>query len=497
MTTASVGERILLGEAEGIEALLGKPPPASAWDERVVPAARQAVAAYANGEFILPRLLASLEVVHRARTYLGSELAARGSIVVATLPGDVHAIGTALLITVLECAGYTVHDLGMQVPIDTIIDTAVRLHADAIGLSALLVTSSRQMPLCVQALDARGLDVPVLLGGAAINRAFGRRSAILPDGRTYAAGVFYCRDVFEGLSAMDMLTDTAERPRAIERVRREIEAERDHVATASPAAVRPITGSGPRRDMEVPLPPYWGARRRDADLRDVWRDLDRNTLFRFHWGGYRASEAEYSRLVGEFFEPALRTLMEDALNDGWLQASIVSGYFPCNRDGDALLVFLDGEEVARLEFPRQSDGERLCLADYFKPVSSGLRDVVGLQAVTVGPRAAEYVAQLQRQGQYVRMLLVNGLASATAEALAEAAHQQTRTELGLAAGRGLRFSWGYAACPDLDEQRKVLPLLRAEGEIGLRLTESDTLSPEHSTVAIVVHHPEAKYFAVR
>jgi 5-methyltetrahydrofolate--homocysteine methyltransferase len=461
-------------------------------------AVRQAIAAYTSGAVILPRLLASLEKARRAHTQLGQPtLEPRGSIVVATLPGDVHAIGTALLITVLECAGYTVHDLGMQVPIATIIDTAAQFRADAIGLSALLVTSSRQMPLCVQALDARGLEIPVLVGGAAINRAFGRRSAILPDGRIYASGVFYCRDVFEGLAALDALTDPDRRQQAIAQVRAEIEAERDHPLIPAPVVARTTSHAARRSDVEVPSPPYWGARRRPTDLREVWQVVDRNTLFRFHWGGYRASETDYSRLVGEFFEPALHELTADALEHKWLQGSMVSGYFACNRQDNALLVF-DGHDVAtRLEFPRQSDGERLCLADYFRPVASGRRDLVALQAVTVGPRAAEYVAQLQRQGQYVRMLLVNGLASATAEALAEYAHQQTRFDLGLAADRGLRFSWGYAACPDLDEQRKVMPLLRADTEIGLRLTESDTLSPEHSTVAIVVHHPEAKYFSVR
>jgi 5-methyltetrahydrofolate--homocysteine methyltransferase len=235
-------------------------------------------------------------------------------------------------------------------------------------------------------------------------------------------------------------------------------------------------------------------------LRDVWRSLDRNTLFRHHWGGHRARGAEYERIVNEVFEPELAALTEDALREGWLEALIVSGFFPCNASGDALLVFdpSDGRtEVARLQFPRQADGERLCLSDYFKPVDGGQRDVVVLQAVTAGARAGRYVEELQHSGDYSRMLYVNGLASGTAEALADYAHNLARRDLGLPQSQGLRFSWGYAACPDLEEQRKVLPLLQAESEIGLTLTLSGNLDPEHSTAAIVLHHPEAKYFSVR
>lgn len=443
--------------------------------------ARDVIGRYVSGEIILPELLRALEQVHNAGE-------PRGTVVVATLPGDVHHIGTALLVTVLTCAGYAVHDLGMQAPIEAIIDTAVRLEADAIALSALLVTTSRQMPVCIQALDARGLRIPVLVGGAAINRAFGQRCGVLPDGRVYAAGVFYCRDVFEGLAALDALTDSSQRHNAIEQVRAEIAAERDQ-SHQSPAP-QSRRSALPLRPVEVPTPPHWGPRRRIADLRDVWRSLDRNTLFRFHWGGYRAPDPEYARIVKEDFEPRLAELMEDALEVGWLEARMVSGYFACRADGDALQL-LDPE--VRLNFPRQSDGEHLCLSDYFNPK----RDVVALQAVTVGPQAGESVQQLQRDGQYRKMLLVNGLASATAEALAEYAHRLARSELGLSPERGLRYSWGYAACPDLTEQRKVLPLLKASAGIGLQLTESDTLDPEHSTVAIVVHHPEATYFSVR
>jgi 5-methyltetrahydrofolate--homocysteine methyltransferase len=461
---------------------------------------------FGAGELILPFVLQSAEVMKRSVSHLEHYLEkqagySKGSIVVATVYGDVHDIGKSLLITILSNNGYTVHDLGKQVPVNTIVEAAVEKQADAIGLSALLVSTSKQMPLCIQELDHRGIHLPVLIGGAAINRAFGRRAAVLPDGRVYEPAVFYCKDVFEGLATMDALVEPAQREDLVQQVRREIETERDKAQEPAPLPrVTPRPGAGPRRDVPVPVPPFWGARRISANLREVWRSLDRNTLFRHHWGGFRAKGDEYERIVREVFEPELASLTEDALRDGWLEALIVSGYFPCSAVGDELVVFDPDRrdvEVARLEFPRQSDGDRLCLADYFRPLSSGERDVVVLQAVSAGARAGAYVEELQQSGDYSRMLYVNGLASGTAEALADYAHNLARRDLGLREGQGLRFSWGYAACPDLAEQRKVLPLLRAEDEIGLTLSLSNNLDPEHSTAAIVLHHPEAKYFSVR
>jgi 5-methyltetrahydrofolate--homocysteine methyltransferase len=498
----TIADHIQSGQSQGIQTLLSEAiraePAWAIWHATVVPSARSAIEHYVKGELILPRLLRSLEVVYQAGTALGADaFGSRGTIVVATLPGDVHDIGRALLSAVLSSAGYKVLDLGKQVPIETIIDAAVQTRADAIGLSALLVTTSRHMPRCVETLDARGLHIPVLIGGAAINRTFGRRSAILSDGRIYSPGVFYCRDVFEGLATLDALVDSELRQPLMDQVRAEIEAERDQTPLAPPT--RPASPAT-LRHASVSVPPYWGPLRRTADLREVWCSLDRNTLFRFHWGGYRAADADYPRLVHDVFEPRLDDLTDAAYREGWLEARVVIGYFPCSADGDTLVVYepdAPSREAVRLEFPRQAEGERLCLADYFAPLASGHRDVVALQAVSVGPRAGQEVERLLRAGQYERMLLVNGLASATAEALAEHAHRLALAELNLPERQGLRFSWGYQACPDLAEQRKVLPLLRADAEIGLLLTESYSLAPEHSTVAIIVHHPEATYFAVR
>ncbi len=415
----------------------------------LLPAMKDVGDRFGAGELILPFVLQSAEVMKRSVAHLEQYLEkqagySKGSIVVATVYGDVHDIGKSLLITILSNNGYTVHDLG--------------------------------------------------------KRAFGRRAAVLPDKRIYEPAVFYCKDVFEGLSTMDALTNPAQRSDLVQQVRSEIEAERDRVETPIVARVTPRPGAGPRRDVAVPVPPFWGARRVRADLAAVWEHLDFNTLYRHHWGGHRAKGPEYERIVREIFEPELAELQASAVAEGWLEPLIVSGYFPVQSDGQQLIVF-DPErhdvEVTRLEFPRQADGERLCLADYFRSVSSGEKDVLVLQAVSAGQRAGSLVEELQQNGDYSRMLYVNGLASGTAEALADYAHTLARTELGLPSGQGLRFSWGYPACPDLEEQRKVLPLLMAESEIGLTLSLSGNLDPEHSTAALVVHHPEAKYFAVR
>ncbi|MDQ3810209.1 MAG: dihydropteroate synthase, partial [Chloroflexota bacterium] len=515
---ARIHQRILHRRKEGIEDLLDQAieqrlsaeinrsaAAVSVLNEVLLPAMKDVGDRFGAGELILPFVLQSAEVMKRAVAHLEQFLEkqagySKGSIVVATVYGDVHDIGKSLLITILSNNGYTVHDLGKQVPVNTIIEAAIQHQADAIGLSALLVSTSKQMPLCIEELDRRDLHLPVLIGGAAINRAFGRRAAVLPDGRIYEPAVFYCKDVFEGLATMDALVAREQREALIQQVRDEIAAERERTETPLVARVAPRPGAGPRRDVAIPRPPVWGARRLSADLRDVWRHLDLNTLFRHHWGGHRAKGAEYERIVREIFAPQLQELQEDALREGWLEALIVSGYFPAQADGNQLVVF-DPEaptaELTRLEFPRQADGERLCLADYFRPLDSGERDVLVLQAVSAGARAGALVEELQRRGDYSRMLYVNGLASGTAEALADYAHAVARRDLGLPEGQGLRFSWGYPACPDLEEQRKVLPLLRASEEIALTLSLSGNLDPEHSTAALVVHHPEAKYFAVR
>jgi len=517
-----IHQRILLRKKEGIETLLdealesrlttntptrGEQSAAAVrvLNEVLLPAMKDVGDRFGAGELILPFVLQSAEVMKRCVRHLENYFEkdsgyTKGTIVVATVFGDVHDIGKALLITILSNNGFTVHDLGKQVPLNRIVEAVSELHADAVGLSALLVSTSRQMPLCIQEFARRGPQVPVLIGGAAINRAFGHRAAVLPDGQIYDAGVFYCKDVFEGLATLDRLQAGPEtRAAAVAENRAEILRGIEAEAARSARVVQPrkvSTGAVVRRDVDIPRVGSWGPHQLEIQLSEAWQHLDRNTLFRLHWGGHRAKGAAYERVVQEVFEPELARLQAQAVGEGWLRPAAVWGAFGCRADGERLLVY-SGESddvLAQLSFPRQREGEQLCLADYF---AADRRDVVVLQAVTVGAEAGAYVERLQRSGDYSRMLYVNGLASSTAEALAEYTNAFVRRELGLAADRGLRFSWGYAACPDLSEQREVLRVLRAAELIQLRLSASDNLDPEHSTVALFVHHPQAKYFGVQ
>jgi 5-methyltetrahydrofolate--homocysteine methyltransferase len=501
-----IRNRILFRKKEGIEALLDEAmetrTPVEVLNDILLPAMKEVGDRFGAGELILPFVLQSAEVMKKAVRHLEQFLEKRegyskGIVVLATVYGDVHDIGKSLVNTILSNNGYTVHDLGKQVPVGTILDKAEEVRADAIGLSALLVSTSKQMPLCVQELHARGLSYPVLIGGAAINRAFGRRAAVLPDGSLYESGVFYCKDAFEGLDVMDGLADPERRPGLVRRVLDEAAGQAGREAPTAIAAA--AVGRSAVQPVAAPRPPFAGSRLLELPLEEVFPCLDLNTLFRLHWGLRKIDESERRRLIAEEFEPLLRELEAEAIRDGWLQGLAAYGFYPAVADGNALVVLDPNDpkaedELARLPFPRQPGGEKLCLADYFQPIG-GRPDLVALQAVTVGPRAERLYERLEREGEYGRGFFIRGLASSTAEALAEAVHARIRRELGLPAERGKRYSWGYPACPDLEQQGAILRLLGTD-RIGLSLTEGHQLDPEHSTVALVVHHPEAKYFAV-
>jgi 5-methyltetrahydrofolate--homocysteine methyltransferase len=427
----------------------------------------------------------------------------KGKVVLATVYGDVHDIGKSLVNTILTNNGYTVFDLGKQVPVNVIIEKAEEVSADAIGLSALLVSTSKQMPLCVQELDARDLRFPVLIGGAAINRAFGRRASVLSDGEPYGGGVFYCKDAFEGLEVMDRLIDPDQHEAVIEEYRAALRDDQHNGPAGSalaPSPARPLTRSQIRPQPEPPRPPSFGPRRlQGISLVDVWPHLDLNTLFRHHWGGWKAKQG-YQEIVEQEFEPVLAALQQEAIAEGWMEPLIAYGYFPCAADGDDLVIFdpVDAtRETARLRFPRQPARPWLCLSDFYLSITADRRDVVAFQVVSAGPRAGEVAEALERSGDYSKGYFLRGLASSSAEALAELSQNHIRRELGLPADQGKRYSWGYPACPDLEQQHDVLRLLDAEPLIGVTLTDAHQLIPEHSTAAIVVHHPEASYFAVR
>jgi 5-methyltetrahydrofolate--homocysteine methyltransferase len=420
--------------------------------------------------------------------------------------GDVHDIGKSLVNTILTNNGYTVIDLGKQVPVDTIINAAIEHEADAIGLSALLVSTSKQMPIAVQELHERGLEFPVLVGGAAINRDFGRR-ILYPKGKesdeVYGPGVFYCKDAFAGLATVDQLVDGETRDGLVERMRAEAKALREKpvVVDDSPPVTDDSVRSEARTDAPVPHPPFWGAREVEVDLDDVFPYLDRHVLFKLHWGGRGVKGDEWERLVHgddeeEGFAPRLERMWAE---QDYLRPRARLGYFPCNSDGNELVVFDPADpsqELERLVFPRQPKHDRICLADYFRPIDSGERDVVALQGVTVGPEVTELMAQLERDGEFAEQLYTHGLGVQAAEGLAEWLHSEARRELGIELDQGRRYSWGYPACPDQSEHEKVWRLLDLE-QIGMYLSDGFAVMPEQSTVAVIAHHPQAVYFGMK
>jgi 5-methyltetrahydrofolate--homocysteine methyltransferase len=480
-------------------------------NEVLLPAMKEVGDKFGAGELILPFVLQSAEVMKRAVAQLENYLDridghTKGKVVIATVFGDVHDIGKSLVNTILTNNGYTVIDLGKQVPVDAIIEAAVENEADAIGLSALLVSTSKQMPTCVQELHQRGLGFPVLIGGAAINRDFGRRT-LYPKGKesdeVYEPGVFYCKDAFQGLDTMDALVDAEARRALVDRIRAEARQLREKpvVVDDGPPTTDDSVRSAVRTDNPVPAPPHWGAREVGIDLAEVFPYLDRHVLFKLHWGGRGVKGEAWRALVEgtdeeEGFAPRLERMWRE---QDYLRPRARLGYFPCNSVGNELAIF-DPEdperEIERLVFPRQPRHDRICLADFYRPLDSGERDVVALQGVTVGPEVTELIERLEGEGEFAEQLFVHGIGVQAAEGLAEWLHAGVRRALGIPTDQGRRYSWGYPACPDQSEHEKVWRLLGLE-EIGMTLSDGYAVMPEQSTVAIVAHHPQAVYFGMK
>ncbi len=503
---------ILRRKKEGVEAWIDK------CNEKIgavptlntvlLPAMKEVGDKFGAGELILPFVLQSAEVMKRAVAQLEKYLDklegyTKGTVVIATVFGDVHDIGKSLVNTILTNNGYTVIDLGKQVPISTILEAAQEHNADAIGLSALLVSTSKQMPAAIQELHNADLSYPVLIGGAAINRNFGLR-ILYPNGPDsddiYAPGVFFCKDAFEGLGVMDQLIDTEAREALVTQTRAAAKQLHDKPAEA-PSNLPPTTDDSVRSaastENPIPEPPFWGAREIPIDLAEVYPHIDSHVLFKLHWGGRGVKGEAWDRLVQDDFKPRLERMW--ATQD-YLRPRALLGYFPVNSDGNEL-IFWDPEapgevELERLVFPRQPGGERICLADFYRPLGSGEIDVAAIQAVTAGDEVTELMAQLEQDGEFAEQLFVHGLGTQCAEGMAEWMHAKIRADLGVGATQGRRFSWGYPACPEQAEHEKIFRLLDAP-QIGLRLSGGYALEPEQSTLAIVAHHPQADYFTMR
>jgi len=480
----------------------------------LLPAMKEVGDKFGSGELILPFVLQSAEVMKKTVSYLETfmdkiEGVSKGTVILATVYGDVHDIGKNLVKTILSNNGYTVHDLGKQVPANTIIEKALEYNANAIGLSALLVSTSKQMPLVVNEMARRGLKFPILIGGAAINRKFGRRILFLEDSQEpYEAGVFYCKDAFEGLSVMDKLIDPAQHEALVGQIQAEAYEE-----MGKPQPVRRARSQGGKTVApapDTPTPPFWGSRLIDRmPLEIVLKYLHKNELFRLSWGATNTHGEEWQKLEAEF-QQRLERMAKEALYERTLRPQAVYGFFPANSAGDDLIIwnpvpFAEANgytpeqvEIARFAFPRQPYGDYLCISDYFASIDSGKVDTVALQIVTVGEVATRHFEMLQAKDEYTEAYFFHGLAVQAAEATANYVNRMVvNRQLGIPTNRGKRYSWGYPACPDLHDHETVLRLLpQAETALSMMLTPSYQWVPEQSTAAIFVHHPDARYFNV-
>jgi len=470
----------------------------------LLPAMKEVGDKFGAGELILPFVLQSAEVMKKTVAHLENYLekkegVSKGTVVIATVYGDVHDIGKNLVKTILSNNGYDVVDLGKQVPAETIITKAVEANATAIGLSALLVSTSKQMPLIVNELHRRGHKIPVLIGGAAINRRFGRRILQTESGDLYEPGVFYCKDAFEGLETMDVLINDEKRPALLAKTIQETEMELGRANTKVTERMEGQRSNIQPAPITVP-PSKFGMRVvKNMPLEIVLTHLNINELYRLSWGAKNTHGEEWTKLKAEF-DARLDKMKREALREKWLNPQGVYGLFPCQSDGDNLVIYnpenLD-QVLTRFSFPRQPYDEHLCLADYYAPVSSGQMDVVAFQVVTVGQEATERFDKLQAANDYTEAYFTHGLAVQTAEATADYLHEHLRREMGIPENQGKRYSWGYPAIPDLEDHTKIFGLLPAvTTELGMSLSTAYQLIPEQSTAAIIVHHPQAKYYSV-
>ena len=457
-------------------------------NEDLLPAMKEVGDKFGAGELILPFVLKSAECMKAAvgeleKYLVKEEGTSKGTLVLGTVYGDVHDIGKNLVKTIFQNNGYTVHDLGKQVPLQKFIEKIDETKPDAIGLSALLVSTSKQMKFFVEHARKNNMDISILCGGAAINSNYINR--IAKEDGIYEPGVFYCNTMFEGLKTMDVLISD-EKSKLLAEWKEKLENWKEKSTTAVDSDTLPKSEVKP---VEAPTPKNIGEPIRlkldQINMAEVWTMIDKKSLFKLSWGlrGKAGSESE------EEHEQLLTEWKMRIIREKLFEPEIVYGYFKChNKDRKLLVENPHGDDV-ELEFPRSTRPEHLCLTDYF-----GDDDVVAFQSVTVGNKVADIIEQWNKDDKYTDAYYLHGLAVEVAEALAEWVNQKIKSELNLDKG-GLRYSWGFPSCPDVSQHHLVWKLLKPE-ESGMTLTESGQIIPEQSTAAIVVHHPDAKYFVL-
>jgi 5-methyltetrahydrofolate--homocysteine methyltransferase len=553
---------IIDGEKEGLDATvteaMGRYAPLDIINDHLLDGMKTVGELFGSGQMQLPFVLQSAEVMKRAVSLLEPHMQkvegqSKGKIVLATVKGDVHDIGKNLVDIILTNNGYTVYNIGIKQPLANIVAKWRETGADAIGLSGLLVKSVNVMEENLHEMNAEGITVPVILGGAALTRHYAESHLR----GIYRGSCLYGKDAFDGLRLMDHIVagkldalageiDQRQGKRSkaeemINETRRKRAAasagdDGSAGATADSAAVgltEPVRSDvAVLDDTRIPRPPFWGSRVvTDIPLDSIYPFINPIALFRGQWQVKKGalSDTDYEHMLEDKIQPIFERLKKQCKDEALLKPAVVYGYFPCNSDGDDLVIW-DAEspsirarsasegsapvspaglrELERFTFPRQGDKRRLCISDYFLPVDSGRVDVIGMHCVTMGPRVSEAARALFEKNDYTEYLYLHGIGVETAEALAEMWHKRIRQELGIAGDdsprikelftqhyRGSRYSFGYPACPNMSDQDKLWRLLDP-GRIGCVLTENWQIDPEQSTSAIVVHHPEAKYFNV-
>ncbi|WP_268541646.1 dihydropteroate synthase [Candidatus Nitrosotenuis cloacae] len=458
-------------------------------NDDLLPAMKEVGDKFGAGELILPFVLKSAECMKAAvaeleKYLLKEEGTSKGKLVLGTVYGDVHDIGKNLVKTIFENNGYTVYDLGKQVPLQKFVEKINETRPDAIGLSALLVSTSKQMQHFVEFARENKMQIPVLCGGAAINSNYINRVA--KEGGIYESGVFYCKTMFDGLKTMDALVSD-QKTQFVSEWRKKMEVWKEP-KTASKndnlkhSGIEPVSPPiAPLLDTPIRIEP------KDIDLNEVWKYLSKKSLFVLSWG-IRGQGANHADVDGE---KLLQEWTKRVLEDNLFEPRIVYGYYTCHNNDKGTGLTVDSKKgQVTFDFPRSSQSKHLCLTDYF-----GENDIVAFQAVTVGDRVQELIDRWNKEDRYTDAYYLHGLAVETAEALAEMANERIRKELGLDGKRGLRYSWGYPSCPDVSQHHLVWKILEPE-KSGMTLTEAGQIIPEQSTAAIVVHHPKAEYFVL-